>query len=442
MPAVRIGQERSQQRDEVFPGMALINAPENSPMPPEQPPPAPVPVTPSAQVLASIIAAQAEMTDAMPDSDAIMRLVVRHAMALSGAAGASIGIPDGDDMYLPVNEGFTSQWEGARFPVQSTLTGQCLLTGERVYLPDLDALPPDSSAVARSANIRTILAVPLRHEDHVVAVLIVASPQPNAFGEREILVVELLIKLAGSKLAHAQAFTELKAALADARKARAEAADFASMIAHELGSPIAAIQNACELLGMGARTPRQERARGLIATEARALRMLVGDLRAAAALEREAFSLHVRNVPADTMLTEAGDFARTIDSTHPVRVEADSHLDIAIDPGRIAQVLRNLVTNAAKYTPPGAPIEIRSRRDGDSLWIEVADRGPGIAPEDMEHIFSKFGRARHRADNRVPGLGLGLYLSRRIVEAHGGELTVMSTLGKGATFAFSVPVAA
>ena len=169
--------------------------------------------------------------------------------------------------------------------------------------------------------------------------------------------------------------------------------------------------------------------------------MLVGDLRAASALDREAFSLQLRVVTVDSLVVEAGDFAQTLDTTHPVHVQIGSELNILVDPGRIAQVLRNLVTNATKYTPPGAPIEIRSWRDHDKVWIAVIDKGPGIAPEEMELIFSKFGRARHRSDHKIPGLGLGLYLSKRIVEAHGGELTVKSTLGEGASFAFSVQVA-
>jgi signal transduction histidine kinase len=122
-------------------------------------------------------------------------------------------------------------------------------------------------------------------------------------------------------------------------------------------------------------------------------------------------------------------------------MEVGSSLTVEIDPGRIAQVLRNLVTNAVKYTPAGSPIEIRAWRNEDMAWVAVEDRGPGIAEEDHELIFTRFGRAQHRSDHKIPGLGLGLYLSRRIVEAHGGELTVASTLGEGATFAFSVPLA-
>jgi signal transduction histidine kinase len=427
--------------------------------------PFPEPASPSAQVLARIITAQSEMTAAMPDQDAIMRLVTRHAMALTGATGASISVRDGDEVYLPVNEGFTAQWEGTRFPIGSTLSGRCLLTGEQYYVPDMDFVSPEASEISRSAHVRTFLAVPLRHHNHVVAALSVAAPQPYAFGEDEILIVQLLSRLAGSKLAHAQAFHDLREALEDAKQARAEVAEFAGMIAHELGSPIAAIQNASEVLGLGTLSPHQDRARELIAAEARALRMLVGDLRAVSTLERDAFDLQWRVVGLDTVLLEAGDFAQTVAGSHPIHVQAGSGLQIEVDPGRIAQVLRNLVTNAAKYTPPGTPIELRAWRDQtptpvqdqDSdqiredqtreaperarVWIAVVDQGPGIATEDQALIFAKFGRARQRGEQAIPGLGLGLYLSQRIVEAHGGELVVTSTPGQGATFAFSVPLA-
>ncbi|MEZ4562984.1 MAG: GAF domain-containing sensor histidine kinase [Thermomicrobiales bacterium] len=402
----------------------------------------PEPVRSSTHVLESIIAAQAEMTDAMPDSDAIMRLVTRHAMALTGATGASVSIRDGDELYLPVNVGFTAGWEGARFPLASTLAGQCLLTGEQVFVPDVDDVAPEASEITRDSHVRTFLAVPLRHEDRVVAVLSVVAQQPCAFGEDAILVVQLLARIAGSKLGHAQAFSDLQAAWEEAKRARAEVAEFASVIAHELGSPVAAIQNAAEVLGMAALTPQQSRARDLIEMESRALRMLVGDLRAASTLEREAFDLHRRVVSVDALVMEAGDFAHAVDSSHPVHVQVGSQLSVLADPGRIAQVLRNLVTNAVKYTPAGAPIEIRSWRDQDWVWVAVDDRGPGIAPEDMDLIFTRFGRARHRSDHKIPGLGLGLYLSKRIVEAHGGKLLVTSTPGDGATFAFSAPLAA
>ncbi|MDQ2651798.1 MAG: GAF domain-containing sensor histidine kinase [Chloroflexota bacterium] len=402
----------------------------------------PTPVQAGAPVLAAIVAAQTEIAAALPDSDAVMRILARHAMTLTDATGASIAVRDGDELYFPVNEGFTAGWENTRFPVTSTLTGHCMLTGALYSVPDLDAVSPSRAQVARDASIRSFLAVPLFHRGQVMAVLSIAAPEPCAFSDTDILVAQLLVGLAGSALAHAQAYDELRAAMEDAQQSRAESAEFAGMIAHELGSPIAAVQHASEVLGLEALSAQQERARALIELETKALRLLAGDLRAASSQERDSFDLHPRVVSLGALLGEARDFALTAPGDHPILLDPVACVNVIADSGRIAQVLRNLITNAAKYSPPKAPIRIRARRDRDRVWIEVIDSGPGIDPLDAPFIFAKFVRGRQKAGSQASGLGLGLYLSKRIVEAHGGKLIAESAPGEGATFAFSVEVAA
>jgi signal transduction histidine kinase len=110
------------------------------------------------------------------------------------------------------------------------------------------------------------------------------------------------------------------------------------------------------------------------------------------------------------------------------------------DPERIEQVLRNLLGNAAKYSAPGTPIEIRAIRVGSRVRLQVLDEGFGIGSDDVERIFEKFGRGHDASGRRIPGVGLGLYLSRRIVQAHGSELAVQSEPGKGSTFGFDLEV--
>jgi signal transduction histidine kinase len=102
-------------------------------------------------------------------------------------------------------------------------------------------------------------------------------------------------------------------------------------------------------------------------------------------------------------------------------------------------VLRNLLSNAAKYSPAGALIELRARRsEEDRVRIEVADHGQGVHPDDVVRIFEKFGRGRDQSGQKVAGVGLGLYLSRRILQAHGSELTLDSTPGAGCVFGFEL----
>ncbi len=111
---------------------------------------------------------------------------------------------------------------------------------------------------------------------------------------------------------------------------------------------------------------------------------------------------------------------------------------VPIDSALIEQVLINLLENATKYTPPTAAIEIAAHAESDMLTVEVADRGPGVAPEDRERVFDKFYRVREREGG---GVGLGLTICRGIVEAHGGRIWVEPRDGGGASFRFTLPLA-
>jgi signal transduction histidine kinase len=117
------------------------------------------------------------------------------------------------------------------------------------------------------------------------------------------------------------------------------------------------------------------------------------------------------------------------------RIEAP--LFAAFDHQRVQQAIGNLVNNALKYTPEGGRLEVRGERKGDEVWFTVADDGPGIAADRLDTIFERFSQGT-RPDRR--GLGLGLYIAKKIVEAHGGRIWVESELGRGSTFCFVLPL--
>jgi signal transduction histidine kinase/DNA-binding NarL/FixJ family response regulator len=216
-------------------------------------------------------------------------------------------------------------------------------------------------------------------------------------------------------------------------------ANFTAMVAHELGSPLAAICRIADLLDGGQLDQRQ--ALDTIRSETSMLATLVDDMQTAGAVERTDFATQPHLVPLNVLLTDATAFARTLPGDHPLTTAIETYARVVADPERIGQVLRNLLNNAAKYAPPGTPIELRAVHRGEHVRIEVADHGYGIHPDDMPRIFEKFGRGRDRGGRKVAGAGLGLYLSRRIVQAHGSELTVESTPGVGSVFGFDLPVA-
>jgi two-component system sensor histidine kinase KdpD len=128
-------------------------------------------------------------------------------------------------------------------------------------------------------------------------------------------------------------------------------------------------------------------------------------------------------------------------STHPVTVDLDDTLPLVkVDSRLVAQALANLVDNAAQYSRAGYEIRIRGVIEGDRLTISVTDQGPGIPPPDLTRVFDKFYRGTPNSNQRREGTGMGLAISRGIVEAHGGRIWVESTPGRGATFAFAIPV--
>jgi signal transduction histidine kinase len=216
-------------------------------------------------------------------------------------------------------------------------------------------------------------------------------------------------------------------------------ADFTAMIAHELGSAIAALRGYSDLLLSG-RLEAEQQAQALRAIRevADLLEVLVRDIQTVAKAERDDFVVKRRPVPVTVLIEEAVQFAKTLPGEHPVISSIEAEAMVWADPVRIQQVLRNLLGNAAKYAPPGTPIELRATCAGKRIWIEVIDQGFGIDPGELIRIFAKFRRGSAEMQRGVDGLGLGLYLSRRIVAAHGAELTAQSTLGVGSVFSFSL----
>jgi len=217
--------------------------------------------------------------------------------------------------------------------------------------------------------------------------------------------------------------------------------DFSAMVAHELETPIASVRKLNELLTVQGEDPGV-RAYATNATpgELDALTNLVRDVRTVAAVEREGFEIEARSLPLEKILTDARVYARTLPVDHPVQQIRQGDLRagecVLADPERIGQVLRNLLSNAAKYSPEGTPIELRVGKKGGRIRIEVADHGQGIHPNNLRRIFEKFGRGHER--HEMPGVGLGLYLSRRIVQSHGSELTVRTRPGEGSVFGFDL----
>ena len=211
-----------------------------------------------------------------------------------------------------------------------------------------------------------------------------------------------------------------------------------AMAAHELRSPLAGIKGSAQL--MRRRSAYNERSVDAIVTQADRLGRLVDDLLVASLIEADRLQLATEETD---LVAEARSAAESLGvNESEIRVESSADPVVAaVDRQRLGQVLTNLLTNAVKYAPEGGEIVVRVDRDAKEARIAVVDRGPGIPGEALPHLFDRFYRAAG-AVGRAPGLGLGLYICRRIAEAHGGRLEVESEPGRGSTFTVVLPLPA
>jgi two-component system, OmpR family, sensor histidine kinase KdpD len=203
----------------------------------------------------------------------------------------------------------------------------------------------------------------------------------------------------------------------------------ASAVAHELRTPIAAIRALAQTGstmydGLGD-DERREFFR-LIDGEARRLSDVADE--AATALKLEAGSL-AYDLREDSVAEVVREAAGDAPEDHPVSVEAAAEVRARIDRARLSEVVGRLIDNAAKFSPAGSPIVVRTRRDDGRAVIEVEDRGAGIAEAHRGRVFERFARVRPPGYEDVPGAGLGLFICRAHVEAHGGRIVVCDAIG-------------
>jgi PAS domain S-box-containing protein len=212
--------------------------------------------------------------------------------------------------------------------------------------------------------------------------------------------------------------------------------EFLAMASHELRNPMTVIRGHAQLLRR--RESYSERSVDAILVQSEQLQRLVDDLLLASQIEADRLNLALE--PTD-LVAEVQTAAESTRAVRPsISVEApDGPLVVLADRQRLRQVLANLLTNAVKYSPEGSKIALRVVGEADRACVAVVDRGVGIPAEAIPHLFERFYRTEGAA-RQAQGLGLGLYITRRIVEAHGGRIEVESEPGRGSTFAITLPL--
>lgn len=215
-------------------------------------------------------------------------------------------------------------------------------------------------------------------------------------------------------------------------------------VAHELRGPLGVLENAVELLASeAADMSAQEHARvaSVALRTAKRLRTLMEDLLSAGGIQAGRLTIAPAPVAVRTVIDDAFETVQPemAEREQSLQIDAADGIEIQADRRYVRQVLTNLLSNASRYAPRATPVTLSAERVDGEVRIAVQDRGPGIAPDQVSGLFERFYRIRR--DSAEPGIGLGLAISKGIVEAHGGRIGVDTEPGRGTTVWFTLPVA-
>jgi PAS domain S-box-containing protein len=214
--------------------------------------------------------------------------------------------------------------------------------------------------------------------------------------------------------------------------------EFTAMMTHELNTPLTTIKGQAQVI-LRRHGDKDPAARAIIA-QAEHLTRLASELLDVSRLAAGALPLHRRSLDLATIVRGTAGQARSLTQRHRIRVVAPAGgRQVWADRDRLTQVLHNLLTNAIKYSPDGGEVVVQVAYLPHEARVSVTDQGCGIEPEELPRLFDRFYRTKAAIASQIKGLGLGLYICRRLVEAHGGRIWAESTPGQGSAFHFTLP---
>ncbi|HLM56552.1 MAG TPA: sensor histidine kinase [Pyrinomonadaceae bacterium] len=241
---------------------------------------------------------------------------------------------------------------------------------------------------------------------------------------------------------------ELNEANAKLREMSAMKEEFLALTTHDLRSPLTVISGVINFFSsgrLGDLTSEQKNMVQMMERNTQNLIELVNDLLDASKLESGTMRLDAASIELRGLVEELSNQMLPLAREKEIALEERIPEDLPFlkaDRAKLRRVLVNLVSNALKFTPRGGRVELNARPEGPGwVRVSVADTGVGIPPDDLSDIFDKYAQARSRATRSEKGTGLGLYITRQLVELHGGRIEVQSEVGKGSTFSFTIPTA-
>jgi signal transduction histidine kinase len=388
------------------------------------------------------------------DVETVLETVVSRARQLAGADGCLIyEYDEGTQQFHSratnnLDAVYAEALRGMPIRKGEGVSGRAAEMREPVEVADITQPSAYQSGVRDitiRAGYRAVLSVPLLREDEIIGSLILIRKTPGEFSPEIIELLKTFATQSALAIQNARLFHEIEDKGRQLEAASRHKSEFLANMSHELRTPLNAIIGFSEILAekmFGDINEKQTEYLQDILESGRHLLSLINDILDLSKIEAGRMELELGEFDLPTAIDNALILVRERATRRGIRLSSsiDPRLGMILgDERKVKQVLLNLLSNALKFTPEGGRIDVGARLDDDVAEVSVADTGIGIAPADQDAVFEEF-RQVGTADKKAEGTGLGLALSRKFIELHGGRIWVQSQLGAGSTFAFALPL--
>lgn len=360
----------------------------------------------------------------------LLQLIVDSARDLTNADGASILLMenDGNLRFAAAAGPDANLLEIAEVPLDGSIAGWVVRNGKMIVVEDVPS-DPRRYVIKTVDPAQSLLAVPMIFGDQIIGVLeSVTMKARHRFTHQDTETLETLASIAAVAVQNARLF---------------EQSDWVAEVVHEIRTPLTAILSYADLLQRPNLDEKmREKFITIIQNETQRVNNLATQFLDLARLESGRIRMARSPLNIAEIIELCANIIRPSIEKHQQQLKIDMSQSLPAtfgDDQRIHQVLLNLLSNAVKYSNSGDTITIKASVVSQDIVVAVSDTGPGIAADQLPHLFHKFARLPGK-ERKVTGTGLGLVISRQIVEAHNGQMWVESELGQGSTFYFSLPI--
>jgi signal transduction histidine kinase len=371
--------------------------------------------------------------------DQVLEIILRHSSRLVSATEGAVLLLDPEEGVLTVESALPADLTGS-FPIGDDLPG----TVARTRLATLVPTPEDVARYPWLAGrgVTSSMCAPLVAGGQLIGTLILSSTEGRHFGEYDLRLLMLFAEQAAVAINNAQAFRreqESVSRLADLDRLKT---DFIATTTHELKTPLTSLMGYAQILRKRAADldPEQrEEFFNIMARQGDKILRLIEELLQSSRIEAGAAKLRREPLDLRSIAKDVESGLSGLAKTHTLHFAVpDGELGLFGDPTAIEHVLTNLLENALKYSEAGTEIRLTVDQDESEILIKITDQGQGIDPEDLPHIFERFRQSNGKGRTRN-SVGLGLYIVRSLVNAHGGRVWADSQVGKGTTFTIALP---